>query len=47
MTATGQAFVEWFAEYDADAADEGQLTELFADGVFGAGLASLRQRFGG
>ncbi len=47
VTATGQAFVEWFAEYDADGADEAQLTELFAGGVFGAGLASLQQRFDG
>lgn len=47
VTDTGQAFVEWSAEYDADAGDEAQLTGLFADGVFGTGLASLQQRFGG
>jgi hypothetical protein len=47
VTDTGHAFVEWWAEYDSEAADEAQLTELFAGGVFGAGLAALQQRFGG
>lgn len=40
---TGAAFVEWWAEYDADAADEKRLTETFADAVFGGGLRAVRE----
>lgn len=47
VTDTGHAFVEWFAEYDADGADEAQLTDLFQNGVFAAGIAALQRRFGG
>lgn len=47
VTDAGHAFVEWFAEYDAEGADEAGLTEFFAGAVFAAGLASLQQRFGG
>ncbi len=47
VTDTGHAFVEWFAEYHADGADEAGLTEFFAGGVFGTGLAALQRRFGG
>lgn len=47
VTDTGHAFVEWWTEYDAEAADEPELDRLFGDGVFGAGLASLRKRYGG
>lgn len=42
VTESGDTFVEWFAEFDADAADEAGLMELFGDGVFGAGLQGLR-----
>lgn len=45
VTATGQAFVEWWAVYDADAADEAQLTATFADGVYAGGLAGLVKYF--
>lgn len=47
VTDTGHAFVEWWSEYDAEAADEVGLSELFGNGVYGAGLASLQERFGG
>lgn len=47
VTASGQAFVEWWAEYDADAAHEEQLDAAFAGGVFGGGIAALHERFGG
>jgi hypothetical protein len=47
VTATGQAFVEWSAWFDADAGDEAQLTTTFADVVFAAGIAALGERFGG
>lgn len=47
VTDTGQAFVEWWTEFDAEAADEAELTDLFGNGVFGAGLAALQKRFGG
>jgi hypothetical protein len=45
VTDTGQAFVEWWTDFDAEAADEPELVELFAGGVFGAGMASLQERF--
>lgn len=45
ITATGQTFGEWWTEFDGDAADEASLTDLFANGVFGAGLAALAERF--
>jgi hypothetical protein len=45
VTDTGQAFVEWWSEYDADGSDESGLNDLFAAGVYGAGLAALQQRF--
>ncbi|GAA1697619.1 SRPBCC family protein [Fodinicola feengrottensis] len=45
VTATNQAFVEWSAVYDAEAADEAAMNELFGNGVFGGGLAALVKRF--
>ena len=45
VTDTGQTFGEWWAEYDAEAADEAELTALFADGVFAGGLGGLQKRF--
>ncbi|MGH3910770.1 MAG: SRPBCC family protein [Pseudonocardiaceae bacterium] len=47
VTDSGHAFVEWWSEYDADAQDEGELSALFTDGVYAAGIAALRERFGG
>lgn len=46
VTDTGQAFVEWRAGFDADAADEEAMTKTFNRGVFGSGLETLRKRFG-
>ena len=45
VTDTGQAFVEWWSEYDADGGDEASAQRHFAGGVYGAGLAALQQRF--
>ena len=45
VTALGHTFGEWWTEFDADAAAEGDLVDLFANGVFGAGLAALAERF--
>jgi len=45
VTASGEAFVEWWSEYDADGADEAGLTQTFADGIYGAGIAALRKNF--
>jgi hypothetical protein len=47
VTDSGHAFVEWWSEYDADAGDEDELSSVFADGVYAAGIAGLRERFGG
>ncbi len=41
VTATGDTFVEWWADYDADAADEEKLTTTFADGVYATGITGL------
>jgi hypothetical protein len=46
VTDTGHAFVEWWSEYDSEAADEEQLDATFADGVYGGGIAALQKRFG-
>lgn len=47
VTDTGQAFVEWWAWFDAEAADEADLVTTYSDGVYGTGIAVLRDRFGG
>lgn len=46
LTETGQSFVEWWSYYDCEAADEAELDKTFSRGVFGSGLAALKQRFG-
>lgn len=45
VTDTGQTFVEWWAEFDADGDHEEKLTGLFRDGVYGTGISALQQRF--
>ena len=45
VTDTGQTFAHWWAEYDAEGADEAELTEFFAAQVFAAGLGALVDRF--
>lgn len=45
ITATGQAFVEWFGDYDTEAAEESKLEETFGGGVYAAGLKALVERF--
>jgi hypothetical protein len=47
VTDTGQAFVEWWSEYDADAGQEEALTRTFADDVYAGGIAGLRAALGG
>jgi hypothetical protein len=44
VTDTGEAFVEWYASFEAD--DPGRVAKIFARGVFAPGLDSLRKRFG-
>jgi hypothetical protein len=46
VTDTGESFVEWWAEYDADAAQEEELTRTFANDVFAAGIAGLQKKLG-
>lgn len=45
VTDTGQAFVEWRAEFTADAADERAMTATFDRAVLGSALDLLRRRF--
>jgi Polyketide cyclase / dehydrase and lipid transport len=47
VTASGEAFVEWWAEFDADGGDEARLTDLFANTVFGTGIGAIRHHFAG
>lgn len=46
VTGSGQAFVEWSGEFDADEKDAESMTEFFTKAVYGAGLGSLGERFG-
>ncbi|SNR41147.1 Polyketide cyclase / dehydrase and lipid transport [Haloechinothrix alba] len=46
VTSTGEAFVEWWCHFDADATDEAELADTFANGVFATGITSLAQKFG-
>lgn len=41
VTDSGKSFVQWFADFDADAADEAELDQTFAQGVYAAGLNGL------
>jgi hypothetical protein len=45
VTDSGQTFVEWWADFDADADVEAELVTTFGEGVFGTGLTALRERF--
>ena len=45
VTDTGQTFGEYWAEYDAEASDEAELTPFFTDAVFVGGLTGLQKRF--
>lgn len=47
VTSTGESFVEWWCDYDADAADEAQLSETFAQGVYASGIRGLAEHLGG
>ncbi|MER7544382.1 SRPBCC family protein [Spirillospora sp. NPDC127506] len=46
VTATGQAFVEWWADFSADAGDEEAMTKTLAEGIYATGLSALAERFG-
>ena len=47
VTADGASFVEWWAVYDCESADEKAMDDLLAGSLFGGGLAALRARFAG
>lgn len=44
ITDTGESFVEWWSEYDADAGQEEQLNQTFAQGVYAGGIDGLRAK---
>jgi hypothetical protein len=46
VTDSGQAFVEWWGDFDADEKDVEAMTAFFTKAVYGSGLESLRKRFG-
>jgi hypothetical protein len=41
VTATGESFVEWWADYDAEGADEAELNATFSQNVYATGIAGL------
>ncbi|GAA5162462.1 SRPBCC family protein [Amycolatopsis dongchuanensis] len=45
VTATGETFVEWWCDYDADAGDEEQLNHTFSQGVYAGGISGLAEHF--
>ncbi len=45
VTDSGHTFAEWWADFDADAADEPELSKTFGKGVFKTGLNALKERF--
>lgn len=45
VTATGESFVEWWGQYDADAADEPTLDRDFRVGTYAAGVEALQRWF--
>jgi len=47
VTATGETFAEWSAEFDSEAEVEQEMVKTFADGVFATGLAGLRDHLAG
>lgn len=47
VTASGKSFVQWFADFDADAVDEAELDRTFAQGVYAAGLNGLADHLSG
>ncbi|WP_067471601.1 SRPBCC family protein [Actinomadura hibisca] len=46
VTDTGQAFVEWWGEFSADAADEEAMEKTLRSAIYAPGLQALRKRFG-
>ncbi|GAA1865284.1 SRPBCC family protein [Pseudonocardia ailaonensis] len=46
ITDTGESFVEWWSEYDADGDQEEALDRTFADDVYAGGIAGLRSTLG-
>jgi hypothetical protein len=46
ITDSGQTFIEWWSEFDSEAADEEELIKTFAGGVYGGGISALQERFG-
>lgn len=47
LTATGESFVEWWSIYDADGDQEEQLSQTFANGIYGSGIEALAKYFSG
>lgn len=45
VTDTGHTFVQWWGEYDADASVEAEMTPVFRDDVYAAGITALQRRF--
>jgi hypothetical protein len=47
VTATGTTFVEWYATFDEPEGRSGRHSEIIADAIFAAGLASLERYVAG
>jgi hypothetical protein len=46
VTDSGQAFVEWSGEFEADDKDAESMSKFLTKNVYGAGLAGLNERYG-
>ncbi|MFV2174460.1 SRPBCC family protein [Actinomadura sp. LOL_016] len=46
VTGTGRSFVEWSADFSADAADELAMGRTLERGIYSTGLEALARRFG-
>lgn len=46
VSKTGETFMEWFADFDAEADDEAAMADAFAGGVYLGGIDALITKFG-
>jgi hypothetical protein len=47
VTDGGRSFVEWWATFDCDAAQEAEMVRTFVQGVYQPGFQALKQHFAG
>ncbi|HEY7485132.1 MAG TPA: SRPBCC family protein [Streptosporangiaceae bacterium] len=45
VTDSGQTFIEWWGDFEADEKDDAAMAEFFTKNVYGSGLETLHKRF--